>query len=331
MIEVKDLTKTYRNGKGVFDLGFTVGEGEVFGYLGPNGAGKTTTIRLLLGFLQPGQGNCAVGGLDCWREASSVQKNLGYVPGEIAFFDDMTGLQFLRFMNDMRGLKEAPRQAELTDFFEMEPERGIRRMSKGMKQKLGLIAALMHDPEILILDEPTSGLDPLMQRHFIELIQSEKARGKTIFISSHNFEEVEQTCDRAGIIREGRIAAVEDVAALKSARRKVYVVTTAGKDDVDRIQSSGLEVAAVRGNTAEIVVSSDYDKMISVLSRCKVVGLDVASQSLEQVFMRYYGKRVTDVPGAPQVRHPVQPAAVVGHLGHLRHVPLDHHRHVRSE
>lgn len=290
MIEVKGLTKTYRSGKGVFDLGFTVRDGEVFGYLGPNGAGKTTTIRLLLGFLQPDIGSCAIDGLDCWGEASTVQRNLGYVPGEIAFFDDMTGLQFLRFMNEMRGIREAPRQSELTEFFEMEPERGIRRMSKGMKQKLGLIAALMHDPQILILDEPTSGLDPLMQRRFIELMQSEKARKKTILISSHNFEEVEQTCDRAGIIREGRIAAVEDVGSLRSARRKVYIVTTASENDIDRIRQSGLEVAAVRGNTAEIVVSTDYDKMVSVLSRCKVVGLDVASQSLEQVFMRYYGK-----------------------------------------
>ncbi len=219
MISVENMSKVYANGKGVFDVDLKVSEGEVFGFLGPNGAGKTTTIRVLLGFTNATRGGCSINGLDCRARAADIQKQLGYVPGEMAFFENMTGIQFLKFMAEMRGTKETKRQEQLVELFELETGPSIRKMSKGMKQKLGLVAAFMHDPAILILDEPTSGLDPLMQRRFIELIMDEKKQGKTILMSSHLFDEVDRTCGRAAIIREGRIAALEDIASLKSSLR----------------------------------------------------------------------------------------------------------------
>lgn len=290
MIEISNLSKVYGNGKGIFDVNLRVEKGEVFGFLGPNGAGKTTAMRCLMGFTNPSNGGCTINGLDCRTKADVIQAKLGYVPGEIAFFDNMTGTDFLKFMGEMRGSKDTKLKDQLIQRFELEAGGKIRKMSKGMKQKLGLVAAFMHDPEILILDEPTSGLDPLMQRRFIELIQEEKQRGKTILMSSHMFDEVDRTCQRAAIIKEGRIVAVEDIAGLKSSLRKSYLVSVAGKTDIDRIKFSGLEYKLQDDNRVEIYISNDYSQMLSVLASCQVTSLDAAAQTLEQIFIRYYGK-----------------------------------------
>jgi len=290
MIDIIELTKRYRSGKGVFDLSFAVKEGEVFGYLGPNGAGKTTTIRHLLGFMRPDRGKCTINGLDCRCEAARIQKVLGYLPEESAFFEDMTGLQFLTFMEDMRGIRDRSRRAALVDRFELEAAGRIRKMSKGMRQKLGLVAAFMHDPAVYVLDEPTSGLDPLMQNTFVELILEERERGKTILMSSHRFEEIERTCDQAGIIREGRLVAVEDVHSLKSTQRRVYIVTVGSESDIATIRAAGLEVGTVNQNRVQVIVTGDFDAFTRALAECKVLGLDVGAQNLEQVFMKYYGQ-----------------------------------------
>jgi len=290
LIKLSKFSKVYPNGKGVFDVSFDVSRGEVFGFLGPNGAGKTTTIRALLGFTAATGGSCTIKGLNCRTDAAQIQQKLGYVPGEIAFFDNMTGLQFMQFMSDMRGNTDSKRRNALIDRFELEADRKIRKMSKGMKQKVGLITAFMHDPEILILDEPTSGLDPLMQRRFIELVMEEKSRGKTILMSSHMFDEVDRTCERAAIIREGKLVALEDIATLKSALRKSYLVTVAGATDVETIKESGLEHRLIDDNRVEIFISNNYGLMMSTLARCTITSLDAATQTLEQIFIRYYGK-----------------------------------------
>lgn len=290
MIEVKNLSKVYGNGKGVFNLDFSVGDGEVFGFLGPNGAGKTTTIRCLMGFTSPTGGSCTINGLDCRIQAAEIQRTLGYIPGEIAFFENMTGMQFMDFLGRMRGTKDTKLRDQLIERFELEADRKIRKMSKGMKQKVGMISAFMHDPQVLILDEPTSGLDPLMQRRFIELIIEEKKRGKTILMSSHTFDEVDRTCQRAAIIREGKLEAVEDIATLKSTLRKSYLVTLADDADIQKIQASGLDYRIVDDRRVEIFIEGDYAKMLSVLAGCQVTSLDAAAQTLEQIFIRYYGK-----------------------------------------
>ena len=290
IIKVDNLTKTYKNGKGIFNVTFDVKEGEVFGYLGPNGAGKTTTIRHLMGFSNADEGSCSIMGMDCRLDAAEIQKSVGYLPGEIAFFDNMTGTEFLQFMNDMRGTKDTTRMKELMDIFELDASRKIRKMSKGMKQKVGIITAFMHDPKVYILDEPTSGLDPLMQRAFIDLINTEKARGKTVIMSSHIFEEIERTSDRIGVIRDGRIVAVEDVHSIKESLRKIFVVTVSSKEDLNIIKASGLEIDKIAGLQVEVVVSSNYKLFTETLSRCQVLSIDILNQSLEQVFMKYYGQ-----------------------------------------
>lgn len=292
VIKIDSLTFRYSSGKGIFNLGFSVGQGEVFGFLGPNGAGKTTTIRNLLGFTRPQQGHCIINGLDCWLDAAQIQKDLGYLPGEIAFFDEMTGLQFLKLIGDLRGMSSNRRRNTLIDRLELDPAGRIRKMSKGMKQKLGIVAAFMHDPAVYILDEPTSGLDPLMQNIFVELILEEKERGKTVLMSSHNFEETYRTSDRAGIIREGQLVAVEDVHRLKSDQRKAFLVTLGSPGDLQTLNNAGLELGRVNKNTVEVFVAGNYNQFVTALGKCQVLGIDVVNQSLEQVFLKYYGREV---------------------------------------
>jgi len=290
MIEVNNLTKVYNTKKGIFNVDFKVRDGEIFGFLGPNGAGKTTTIRQLLGFTNATEGNCIINGMDARKHAATIQKDLGYLPGEIAFFDHMSGDEFLSFISELRGLKTPPRKQELIDEFELETNRKIRKMSKGMKQKLALVASMMHDPMILILDEPTSGLDPLMQKRFIELILREKKRGKTILMSSHLFEEVEKTCDRVAIIKDGKIVTIETIQNLKSQVRKSYQVGVHDETDAMTIQSSGLEYSQINPLLYEIVIKDDYSKMLKVLSSIHVTELTSPEQSLEQIFISFYGK-----------------------------------------
>ncbi|MTI46683.1 MAG: ABC transporter ATP-binding protein [Firmicutes bacterium] len=290
MIKVNNLTKTYKNGKGIFDLDFSVKEGEVFGYLGPNGAGKTTTIRQLMGFTNADKGSCTIMGLDCRTQTEEIQKSVGYLPGEIAFFDNMTGEAFLKFIKEMKSIEDKSRMHALIERFELDPSRKIRKMSKGMKQKVGIISAFMHDPEVYILDEPTSGLDPLMQRNFINLINEEKSRGKTILMSSHIFEEIDKTSDRIGVIKEGRLVTIEDVHSIKASLRKIFIVNVGNQKDIDIIKSSGLEINSVTGNQIEIVVNLNYNKFNQVLAKCNVLGIEILNQSLEQVFMKYYGQ-----------------------------------------
>jgi ABC-2 type transport system ATP-binding protein len=289
MIEIKDLTKVYKSGKGVFDVSFEVKQGEVFGFLGPNGAGKTTTIRNLLGFLNPDQGSCRISNLDCWSNAAKIQEFVGYIPGEIAFIDNMTGISFLNLIAKMRKMQNFTRKNELIEILDFNPKGKIRNMSKGMKQKLGIITAFMHDPEVYILDEPTSGLDPLMQTIFVDIILEEKKRNKTILMSSHSFEEIERTCDRAGIIKEGRIATIQDIHSLKASQRKVFSINVSSQKDLDNIKASTLEVVSIKDNFIEIAISGNYEEFFKVLSKCNVISLDAAAQNIEQIFMQYYG------------------------------------------
>lgn len=264
-INIENLVRDYGNGKGVFDISFHVDQGEAFGFLGPNGAGKTTTIRHLMGFLKPRSGKCSIDGLDCWNERDKVQARLGYIPGEISFFDDMSGTEFLKFIAEYCKLGTQNRKEELLERFELDPKSKIKKMSKGMKQKIGIVAAFMHDPDILILDEPTSGLDPLMQNRFIDLVAEEKEHGKTILMSSHMFEEVERTCDRIGIIRNGRMVAVDDAEALRERHTRSYTVT-------------------LESEASAFAFAADFNGVRDGL-RVTVT----TKQSLEEIFMNYYG------------------------------------------
>ncbi len=269
VVQVSHLTRDYGGDKGVFDVSFSISKGEVFGFLGPNGAGKTTTIRHLMGFIKARNGICTINGLDCWSQAADIHKNLGYIPGEIAFFDEMNGDEYLTFLQKYRGIKDTCRMKELINQFELNPKGKIKKMSKGMKQKIGIVAAFMHDPDILILDEPTSGLDPLMQNRFIELIQEEKNRGKTILMSSHMFEEVDRTCDRIGIIRRGKLVALDSAEALRERHVKSYTVTLENE-----------KTASDFARDFKGTQNKSDPKKVTVTSK----------QTLEDIFLNYYSE-----------------------------------------
>lgn len=290
MIELQAVTKRFPNGRGIFDLSFTVAAGEVFGYLGPNGAGKSTTIRHLMGFLKSDAGSAKVNGLDCWRQAARIQESVGYLPGEIGFIDGMTGTEFFDLLGGMRKLHDQSLRRELMERFELDAKTPIRKMSKGMKQKTGIIAAFMHQPQVLILDEPTAGLDPLMQQRFLELVEEEKTRGATILMSSHMFPEVERVCDRVGIIKDGRLIAVEDVKSLRQVQRKVFTVAVSTQEDADKLARSGCQIIRRRDNEIDIEVHGNYNEFIRSLAACDVRGMDVHELNLEQIFMHYYGQ-----------------------------------------
>ncbi len=305
VIKLEHVTKDYGNKKGVFDLSFSVPQGEVFGYLGPNGAGKTTTIRQLMGFIRPDGGSCRMMGKECFRQAWEIQQRTGYLAGELAFPEDMTGLGFLKFMADLKGMKDRKVMKDLMERFELNPQGKIKKMSRGMKQKVGIINAFMHGPEIVILDEPTSGLDPLMQNTFVELILEEKKKGTTILMSSHIFEEIEKTCDRTAIIRSGRIAAVENMKDLTGKRKKIYLVTLEQKEDAERLlREPGIQKWSHPGtretllpNQAEFTISGSLPDALITIASYGVKDLEARNQSLEELFLQYYEEDVSQKKG----------------------------------
>ncbi|MGN0155589.1 MAG: ABC transporter ATP-binding protein [Lachnospiraceae bacterium] len=290
-IEIDHVTKDFGQGRGVFDISFSVKEGEVFGYLGPNGAGKSTTIRQLLGFVKPDKGSLQILGMDCFRQAAEIHKHIGYLAGEIAFVENMKGMEYIQFIAQLRGMKDDTRMKELIEMFELNPTGKIRKMSKGMKQKIALVTAFMDSPEVIILDEPTSGLDPLMQNRFVDLILEEKKKGTTILMSSHIFEEVERTCDRTAIIRQGEIVDTVDMAELSKIRNQVYTVTLASEEQAVKLSGQPeLTIQSVEGAVVKLLVNNNVADSLKVLAQYEPVDLQVATQSLEDVFLHYYGK-----------------------------------------
>lgn len=288
-IDVTGLTCDYGHGHGIFDLTFSVNAGEVFGFLGPNASGKTTTIRHLMGFARPASGSCQIEGRDCFTSASVIQQTLGYLPGDIALFPEMSGKAFVSFLARYRGMKNRGKVKELTDRFELDLKQPIRRMSKGDRQKLALVCAFMHDPSIVILDEPTASLDLLMQHAFIDLILEEKKKGKTILMSSHRFSEVEKTCDRIGILKKGHLATVSSLEDLRKTERRVYLVTLDNEEAAQALCRENITVLEREGRIVKIAVYRDLRSLLSILINYPVSTLDNVGQTLEEVFLHYYG------------------------------------------
>lgn len=223
-INISHLTKDYGKGRGLFDVSFSIPEGSIFGYCGTNGSGKTTTIRHIMGFLKPDKGMVAVKGMDAWKQAEEIKPYIGYCPGEIAFPDVATGTEFLKIQAKMIGMSDFSKAERIIKSLQLDPTANLKRMSKGMKQKTALVAAFMNDPEILLLDEPTTGLDPLMRASFIKLLLEEKKAGRTVFFSSHMFEELEDTCDYVGLIKGGHLLQVVDMQELKQNDDRYYAI-----------------------------------------------------------------------------------------------------------
>ncbi|MGN1401579.1 MAG: ATP-binding cassette domain-containing protein [Bacillus sp. (in: firmicutes)] len=283
------LTKDYGDNKGIFNVTFQIESGEVFGFLGPNGSGKTTTIRHLLGFSAPDSGMCAILGMNCRQDADVIHKHLGYLPGEMALFEEMTGIEFLRFMARMRKMDNFSKAERLLARFDLDPSGRIKKMSKGMKQKVGLVCAFMHDPQVLILDEPTSGLDPLMQDIFVQLILEEKKQGKTVLMSSHSFGEVERTCDRIGIIKQGRLIADESIHTIRQSQQKAYSITFADPNEAVHFAKDSQHILSLEGSSVQITVPGSVDPLIKRLGAYQITSFDVVHQSLEDLFKHYYG------------------------------------------
>ena len=288
MIEVKDLTCDYGHGRGVFHLSFAIEQGEVFGFLGPNGAGKTTTIRQLMGFVRPDSGTVRILGMDCFADASKIQKEVGYLPGELALMEDMSGIGFLRMMAGIRNMKDTTRMEELIQLFSLDASQEIRRMSKGTKQKVGLVCALMHNPKILLLDEPTSGLDPLMQNRFAQVILKEKEKGTTVLLSSHLFEETERVCDRVAILRAGRLVATEPMQKL---HRRVYQLTFSSEQQAVLARECWQD-GEVSHNvwTVSLKKEQSLQKLLQTALAYGVCDLREKQETLEEMFLHFYGE-----------------------------------------
>ncbi|MCD7872352.1 MAG: ABC transporter ATP-binding protein, partial [Clostridiales bacterium] len=291
VIEISHLTKDYGHGRGVFDINISVNKGECYGFLGPNGAGKTTSIRHLMGFSKPQKGNAFICGKNSWKYAAELQNTVGYLPGEIALPSGITGAKFLDMMAKMRRLKDNGYCKKLLERFELDPNVDTKQMSLGVKRKLAVVTAFMHDPDILILDEPTSGLDPLMQQTFIDYIKEEKSRGKTIFLSSHIFHEVDATCDRIAIIKDGKIASEFVSARLKEESDKIYRVTAADKESFIKLTKLPYNFSSVNEKKLRARVrikGSDINRLISDISELNVADLHEFPFTLEDYFMKFY-------------------------------------------
>ncbi len=298
LIEIRHLTKDYGRGRGVFDIDLDVEEGESFGFVGTNGAGKTTTIRHLMGFLEPDHGGCTIRGIDCWRRSDEVKQHVGYVPGEIAFPDAPTGFVFLRRHADILGLSNTKYRDYLLDKLQLDASANLKRMSKGMKQKTALVAAFMHDPPILVLDEPSTGLDPLMRASFLELLEEERRRGKTIFMSSHMFNELEGSCDRVAMIKDGVIMDVASTTAIRHYEVKTYKVEFLAADDYCRFLSEPFEFTEQRDAANQVFVSindKDVNILVRALTSYRVKFFTEIKYSLEQYFNSIYKKEPADV------------------------------------
>ncbi len=289
MIRVKNLTKDYGGRKGIFDLSFEVENGEVFGLLGPEGAGKTTVISQLLGFASASRGRCFINGKSCHTRSAEIMEFTGYLPEEISLPEDMTGLAFVRFMAEIKGIKSIERAQQVAERFELDLDERIRKMSRRTRKKVGIVCAFMHDPAVILLDEPMGGLDALMQGRLNDLILEEKGKGKTILFASHTFEEVERICDRVGMIKKGLMVNVDDIAGIRAAKKKSYIVSFATDEDAQRFAREGFEVISLSGRQITVSLKGEMMPLVKALGSYQVVGLEMVAQSLEDVFIHFYG------------------------------------------
>jgi ABC-2 type transport system ATP-binding protein len=302
VIETHGLTKHYGSARGITDLELTVKEGEIFGFLGPNGAGKTTTIRLLLGLMKPSGGSIDILGKKLAGHRQEILNNIGYLPGDFGLYQELSGLDFIRHLLEVRGLRDShsvrDKTEELVQRFGFDLKGKIKTYSKGMKQIVGIIQAFCHDPRLVILDEPTSGLDPLVQEEFYELLHQEQQREVTIFLSSHILKEVERVCHRVGIIKEGKLAFVEDLKKYRSlVGKKITLDLMPG--DSPRILNSLKKDFAVKEISSsekrlEFFYKGDIQKLLEYIGGIQITNVLIEVPTLEDFFLSYYRKEEAD-------------------------------------
>ena len=294
VISVKGLTKDYGKGRGIFDISFDVYKGTVFGYCGTNGSGKTTTLRHIMGFIKPDSGSVTVKGLDAWKDADEIKKYVGYLPGEIAFPQVENGSEFLKIQAESIGLTDMSKAEAIINALQLDPTANLKRMSKGMKQKTAIAAAFMHSPEIIILDEPTTGLDPLMRDVFVNIIKAEKARGATIIMSNHMFDELEETCDYVGFIKDGHLIDVVDMEKMRNTPYRDYVIKFANEKDYKNVDTSKMEILEKDDFELSLTVRVDLkntNEMVSELRNRDISSVSEKKHTLEEYFMNDIGGR----------------------------------------
>ena len=306
VIEAAGLTKFYGSRRGVVDVDFAVVEGEAFGFLGPNGAGKTTTIRLVLGFLRATRGEVRVFGEPAFEEAARIHVNVAYLGSDPGFLGELTGAEQLDYLAAMRGLAKGAWRP-LAERLELDPTVRIKRLSRGNRQKIGVIAAFMGRAPLLVLDEPTSGLDPLMQREFLALAAEARADGRTLFLSSHNLVEVERACDRVAIIRDGRIVDVSSVGELLGAHWRSINLVLSEPPAPDAFDLPNVEVAAMTGREVHLMVQGDVDPLLDRIAAHQVLDIAITTPDVEDLFLRHYRD-----DGSGSTRHSFDTGASAG-------------------
>lgn len=287
VIVIQDLTKDYGKGRGIFHLNLEIKKGEMVGFVGTNGSGKTTTIRCLLGYIKPTGGKCYVLNMESWENASKIAKHIGYVPGEIGFPDLPTGTVFLKGQAEFFHIKDMSYVDEMIKKLQLDPRANLKRMSKGMKQKTALVAALMNNADILILDEPTTGLDPLMRIAFIDMIKEEHKKGKTILMSSHMFNEVEDTCDRVVLISDGHIIDVADMDKIKNRKIKDFKIEFNNKEDYEKFKKQKYKIIRDQKQYNQVTISimdEDIDELFKDLKDYDLKFISEVKYTLEKYF-----------------------------------------------
>ncbi len=290
VIEIDHLSKYYGKARGIIDVSFTVKEGEIYGFIGPNGAGKSTTIRTLLALIYPSSGNARIFGKDCIKEGPNIRSDIGYLPSEVFYYDNMKVIDLLKYSASFYKNIDQNRIYELADIMDLDLKRKIEDLSYGNKKKVGIVQGLLHRPRLIILDEPTSGLDPLMQQKFFDLITAENEHGATILFSSHILSEVQKLCSRVAIIKEGRIMSIEDIKTLRSNNYKKFKIDMDETVSDDYFNIDGVANLYADQNSFSFLFKGDINKMIDIIHSKKINNLIVEEPALEEIFMHYYEK-----------------------------------------
>ena len=290
IIKIEGLTKTFDRGKikAVDNLNLEVKEGEVFGFLGPNGAGKTTTIRLLMDFIRPTKGAASIFGLNCQKDSVEIKKNIGYLSGDFQLYDRYSGEYLMKFLGSMDGGYDKEWVEKIVKTFDIDLTRKVMDLSRGNKQKVGLLQALALKPKLLIFDEPTSGLDPLMQNEFYKMMREMKKEGKTVFMSSHVMSEVEKVCDRVGILKEGALIEVKDVDDLLEAKSKIVDIVFKDGFNAEEFKINGVEIKHQGEKSMQLVIRGDINPLMKVLARHDLRDVSFNDPDLDDIFMKYY-------------------------------------------